>query len=62
MNDQTYKAMERVINQIAASMGYTGSIEEKCEKISKVYAVVTNMMPDIKKTAETMMPDFMKDR
>jgi UTP:GlnB (protein PII) uridylyltransferase len=62
MNDQTYKTMERVINQIATSMGYTGSLEEKCEKISKVYDVVTNMMPDIKKTAETMMPDFMKDR
>lgn len=62
MNKGTYKAMESVINKIAASMGYTGSIEEKCEKISKVYDVVTNMMPDIKKTAETMMPDFMKDK
>lgn len=60
MKEQTYKLMEQTINEVAESMGYGGSIEEKCEKISKVYAVVTNMMPDIKKAVENGVPDFMK--
>ncbi len=47
--------MEQTINAIADMMRIGGTIEEKCERIRKVFGVVGRMMPDIKCSIDEIM-------